>query len=480
MVLYYDPVDPRNSAPGYPGPILYHEAIRIITTALILPTFLMGVYLLLFSRMLGKRPQMIQQFEFIMIARFHFISLVYGLFLLQAHATDWPQFLGPTRNGVYPGNDLAETWPKDGPPVVWQKSVGQGFSGPAVADHKLILFHRVDNQETVDCLDAATGKPLWTFAYPTAYTDDFGFDEGPRATPSIAAGHVYTFGAEGKLHCLDFATGKKLWSVNAKKEFAAPKGFFGIACSPLVENNAVLLNIGGAEGAGIVAFDHDTGKVLWKVSDDAASYSSPIAATVNGRRYAFFFTQTGLVALDPADGKIQFRYPWHPPTRTSVSTATPLIVGDLIFLSASYGTGAILLRVKNNAVEKIWSGDDILSNHYATSVEHDGLLFGIDGRTDPGFSPPPSLRCVELLTGKIRWQDSSSGAATVTLAGDQLLVLTEKGELIRTPAAPDGFKPNARAQILPFQVRAFPALADGYLYARSKDKLVCVDLGKSN
>jgi outer membrane protein assembly factor BamB len=280
------------------------------------------------------------------------------------------------------------------------------------------------------------------------------------------------------LHCLDFATGKKIWSVNAKADFAAPKGFFGIACSPLVESNAVLLNIGGANGAGIVAFDQATGKVLWKTSNDAASYSSPIAATVNGRRYAFFFTQSGLVALDPADGKIQFQYTWHPPTRTSVSTATPLIIDDLIFLSASYGTGAILLRVKNNAVEKVWSGDDILSNHYATCVEHNGFLFGIDGRTDPGYSPGPSLRCVELKTGKIRWQDSTTGAATVTLAGDQLLILTERGELIRTRATPDGFKPNARAQILPFQVRAFPALADGCLYARSKDKLLSVDLAK--
>ncbi|HEX3799522.1 MAG TPA: PQQ-binding-like beta-propeller repeat protein [Verrucomicrobiae bacterium] len=401
------------------------------------------------------------------------------LALLPAYATDWPQFLGPTRNGVYPGKDLAATWPTDGPPVVWQKSVGQGFSGPAVANHKLILFHRVENQETVDCLDAKDGKTLWTFAYPTAYVDDFGFDEGPRATPSIADGRVFTYGAEGRLHCLDFATGKKIWSVDAKKVFGAPKGFFGIACSPLVESNAVLLNIGGSDGAGIVAFDQATGKVLWKSSEEAASYSSPVAATVNGRRYVFFFTQSGLVAVDPADGKIQFRYTWHPPTRTSVSTATPLVIGDLIFLSASYGTGAILLRIKDNAAEKVWSGDDILSNHYATSVEHNGFLFGIDGRADPGFSPEPSLRCVELKTGKIRWKDSSLGPASVTLAGDELLVLTEKGELIRTPAIPDGFKPDARAQILPFQVRAFPAIADGYLYARSKDKLVCINLGKA-
>ena len=250
-----------------------------------------------------------------MITRLHLVLACNLLCAAQLRATDWPQFLGPTRNGVYPGNDLAETWPAEGPPVVWRKSIGQGFSSPVVAHQKLILFHRVNDRETVECLDAKTGKQLWLFDYPTAYRDDFGFDEGPRAAPTIADGRVYTFGAEGMLHCLDFATGKKIWSVNAKKEFAAPKGFFGIVCSPLIESNAVLLNIGGADGAGIVAFDQNTGKVLWRATDDAASYSSPIAVTVNGRRYFFFFTQTGLVALDPASGKIQFQYSWHPPTR---------------------------------------------------------------------------------------------------------------------------------------------------------------------
>jgi outer membrane protein assembly factor BamB len=414
-----------------------------------------------------------------MATRFTLVLAFSLLLACQERAADWPQFLGPTRNGVYSGSDLAEAWPKEGPPVVWQKSVGQGFSGPAVADRKLILFHRLADQETVECLDTQTGKQLWNFAYPTAYQDDFGFDEGPRATPCIADGRVYTYGAEGMLHCLDFASGKKLWSVNTKADFQAAKGFFGIACSPLVEGDAVLLNVGGPDGAGIVAFNKTTGKVLWKTSNDEASYSSPAAATINGKRYALFFTRNGLVAVDPAAGNIQFQFPWRPRVHSSVSSATPLVIGNSIFLSASYGTGAILLRVKDNSAEKVWSSDSALSNHYATSVQRDDFLYGVDGRTDPGFRPGPSLRCVELKTGKILWKDNSVGAATVTLAGDQLLVLTERGELIRATATPDGFKPNARAQILPFQVRAYPALADGLFYARNKDKLVCVDLRKA-
>src|SRR5579862_8566257 len=143
-----------------------------------------------------------------------------------ACAGDWPQFLGPTRNGVYAGADLAAAWPKEGPPVVWKKDVGQGFSGPAVADGRLILFHRVDDQEIVACLDARTGEPKWKHAYPTAYRDDFGFDEGPRATPCLSHGKVYTFGAEGMLSCLNLADGKMVWQVNTKTEFHASKGFF--------------------------------------------------------------------------------------------------------------------------------------------------------------------------------------------------------------------------------------------------------------
>jgi len=400
------------------------------------------------------------------------LRLLAFLALFRACAGDWPQFLGPTRNGVYAGADLAEVWPKEGPNIVWRKKVGQGFSGPAVSGGSLILFHRTGDKEAVECLESGSGKLLWRFDYSTGYRDDFGFDEGPRATPTIAQGEVFTFGAEGQLHCLDLQTGKKIWSVNTKAEFGAPKGFFGMVCSPLVEGNAVLLNIGGANGAGIVAFEQSTGKVRWKATDDEASYSSPVAATINGLRYAFFFTRAGLAALDPDSGRTRFEFPWRSRMNASVNAATPLVVDDLVFLSASYQTGAALLRVKGNSVEKVWGADDVLSNHYATSVHDNGFLFGFDGRQEYG----ENLRCVELKTGKIRWSEDRFGAGTVTLAGKRLLALKENGELLLAPASPDGFKPVARAQLLPNGVRAYPALADGRLYARSKDTLVCVDL----
>jgi outer membrane protein assembly factor BamB len=399
-------------------------------------------------------------------------------FAFNVFGADWPQFLGPNRSGTTTETNLAPVWPREGPPVVWQRKVGEGFSGPVVSGGRLILFHRLEGKEAVECLDAKSGKVLWKAEYPTQYRDDFGFDEGPRATPAIAGNAVITFGAEGMLHCWTLEKGDKRWSVDTKAAFNAGKGFFGVASSPLADGDAVILNIGGRNGTGIVAFDKATGKVLWKVTDDEASYSSPVAATVAGKRRLFVVTREALVALQAGNGNVDFRYPWRPPMHASVSAAVPLIIDDLIFISASYGTGATLLRYKEGAPEKIWSNDEALSCHYATPVHRDGFLYGFDGRADPGLQADSSLRCVELKTGKVRWKEDSVKVGTVTLAGGQLLILTEKGELIIGPANPDGFKPAARAQILPFVVRAHPALADGLFYARSKDKLVCVDLRK--
>jgi outer membrane protein assembly factor BamB len=391
-------------------------------------------------------------------------------------AADWAQLLGPSRNGVYEGAPLIHEWTGNGPPVVWQKSIGHGFSGPAVTGGRLILFHRLGDQETVDCLDARTGQPIWNFAYRTPYEDDFGFDNGPRATPTIADRRVYTFGAAGMLHCLELETGKKLWSVDVQSEFQAAKGFFGMACSPLIEGDLVLLNIGGTKGAGVVAFDKSNGKLRWKASEDEAGYSSPLAATVSGQRLVLFLTRNGFLAVDPTSGGVRYRYPWHSRNTSSVNAATPLVVGDMIFLSACYGTGAIFLRLHGQEIEKVWSGDDLLSNHYATSVEYNGSIYGIHGRTDPGFNPGAKLRCIDLKTRTVRWETDSVAAATIIRANDRLLILTEKGELIDAPATPLGFQPSSRGQILSSQVRAFPALADGFFYARSTEQMVCLDL----
>ncbi|SRR5579864_6435856 len=400
--------------------------------------------------------------------------LVFALLLLTCQAAqgeDWPQFLGPGRNGVYSGA-LAATWPKSGPPLLWKLDVGQGFSAPVVARGRVILFHRRENQAIVESLDAATGKRLWSAAYPTGYRDDFGFDEGPRGAPAVAGERIYTFGAEGVLQALDFSTGKRLWSVDTQQKFGAPKGFFGAACSPLVDDGRVLLNIGGPNGAGIGAFDAATGKVLWTATNDEAGYSAPIVTTIAGVRHALFWTRAGLVDSDPATGKVLFQFPWRSRSHASVNAAAPVVVGNLVFLSASYGTGATLLQIDGTSAKQLWSSDDALSSHYATSVYRDGYLYGYHGRQEFG----QSLRAIELKTGKVQWNIDGFGAGTITLAGDRLLLIRENGEIVLAPASPKEFKPLARAQLLPAVIRSYPALADGKLYVRNERTLACFEV----
>lgn len=257
------------------------------------------------------------------------------------------------------------------------------------------------------------------------------------------------------------------------RRFEVPKGFFGAAGSPLVEDGRVLANIGGRKG-GIVAFDARSGQVLWTATNDQASYSSPIAATIAGRRLAIFLTRAGLVGLDPASGTVLFQRPWRARMAASVNAATPLVVGDLLFVSAEYGPGAGVFRLEGSTLTPLWMSNDVLTNHYATSVQHNGYLYGFHGRQEFG----QSLRAVELRTGKVRWSEERFLAGTVTLADDRLVILRERGELVVAPASPDGFRPLARAQILPGTVRAYPALSDGFLFARNEDTLVCLDLRK--
>ena len=218
--------------------------------------------------------------------------------------------------------------------------------------------------------------------------------------------------------------------------------------------------------------------MLWTATSDEASYSSPVSATIAGRHFAIFLTRNGLVGLDPATGMVQFERRWRARLAASVNAASPIVVGNLIFVSAQYGPGAAVLRLDGAKLTDLWASDDILSSHYATSVVHDGILYGFHGRQE--FNP--SFRAVELRTGKVRWSEDRFHAGSVTLALDasgknaQLLILRETGELLLAPASPEAFRPSASVQVLPPTVRAYPALANGFLYVRNDNTLLCLDL----
>jgi outer membrane protein assembly factor BamB len=388
-----------------------------------------------------------------------------------AAAADWPQFLGPTRDGRSPETGLLRSWLRRGPPRLWEKPLGAGFSGPAVADDHLIVFHRQGGSELVDCLEPATGKEQWRFASPTQYQDDFGMDEGPRATPLIADGKVFTLGAEGQLHCLELASGRKLWERNLGADYRPRKGFFGVATSPLLEQGKIIINVGGA-GAGIVAFDAATGQEAWRATDDEASYASPVAATLAGVRQIVAFTREGVVLLDPQTGAVRFRKRWRSRINASVNAASPLVVGDDVFFSACYGTGALLLRVRAVGADTVWKSDTVMSNHYSTCVHHDGYLYGFDGRQEEGAR----LRCIELATGNVRWTSERGGCGSMILAEGNLITLTEHGELLLVRATPERYDEMAYAPVLERPCRSPIALADGRLFTRAPKKLVCWNL----
>ncbi|MEX2216018.1 MAG: PQQ-binding-like beta-propeller repeat protein [Phycisphaeraceae bacterium] len=390
-----------------------------------------------------------------------------------ALAEDWPQFLGPSRDGIYRGDTkLASQWPRTGPAVVWKKKVGEGFAAPVVVDGKVILYHRVLDREVVDCLDAATGEVKWSHSDATDYTDDMRKGNGPRATPAVADGRIILHNPDGILQAVDFTSGKTIWKVDTVKQFRSTSGFFGRACSPLIEDSRVLLNIGGPQ-AGIGAFDAKTGELLWKATGDEAGYASPACATVGDKRIAFFFTRAGLVAADPKTGEVQFQQRWRSRQHASVNAATPLIVGDLVVLSSSYQTGATVLDLSGKAPREVWAGDDILSSQYVNVVHHDGFLYGFDGRNDFGDT---RLRCVDLKTGKVQWTQDKLAAGPIVLADGKLFITLEGGELLMVEASPKAFNELGRAAIHNGPVRAYASLADGFLFVRDEDTLVCVDL----
>jgi outer membrane protein assembly factor BamB len=358
--------------------------------------------------------------------------------------------------------------------VLWEKEVGEGYSGPVIAGDRLILFHRVGDEEVVECLDAATGKGRWKYAYATDYRDSFGKGDGPRSTPLVAAGHVCTLGPNGQLLCLSLEDGKKVWSRALHEDYQVRKGFFGVGTSPLLEGDLLLVNVGGKGGAGIVAFHKDTGKEVWRATGHDASYASPVAATIDGVRHALFFTREGLVSLDPAGGAVRFSKRWRSPIDASVNAASPVVVGDLIFLTACYRTGAVLLRVRKDRALEVWKSDEVLSCHFGTPVYRDGFLYGFDGRQEEGAR----LRCVALKTGKVCWTRDGFGCGSMIAAGGNLIVLSEGGDLVLVEPNGERYREKARASVLTGPCRAPMALSGGRLYARDGKKLVCWDLKK--
>jgi outer membrane protein assembly factor BamB len=398
-----------------------------------------------------------------------------------SRAGDWPQILGPHRDGSAVDETIATTWPADGPPVVWQRDAGSGFAGVAVADGTAVLYHRVGDKQIAEAMNAATGKVFWKAAFETSYIPSYTHDSGPRVVPILHDGRVYLYGATGNLRCLDLKTGKTIWSrdtyedYNSKRYFRGEPstGYFGLASSPIIEGNKILVNVGGDEsGAGIVAFSLKDGRTVWNTTRERASYSSPVAVTVDDVRHVIFVTRLNVVSIDPATGDVRFRFEFGQAGPT-VNAANPVVIDRHLLVTASYGIGAAMARISGGDAELLWRDEQLLASQYTTCVQHDGHLFGIDGRQD---GPPADLKCFDPKTRKTRWTEPSFGYATLIKVGDQLLILKTDGELILAEANADRYAPRARATVSDATCRALPALADGRLYVRDSESLKCLNL----
>lgn len=391
-----------------------------------------------------------------------------------AAADDWPRFLGPNADSHSAETGLKRNWPRDGPPKLWEVTTGSGYAGPAVSKGRLFLFHRLWDEEVLDCLDVKSGQRLWRLAQPTGYVDDFDFDDGPRAVPTVDGQQVFALGAEGRLICCDASTGKLLWQRELNKDYPFRKGYFGVGVSPLVEGDLVIILIGSRD-AGVVALDRRDGRERWRASRDAASYSTPIAAKFDSEPRIISLTRQGLLVLDPKDGKIIHQRPFRARIDASVNAATPVVSNGQVFLTASYGVGSLLLDA--NGWKEVWKGDQ-LECHYTTPVLVDGHLYGSHGRQEAGAS----LRCVEWKSGRVCWEQAGFGCAWLIAVDGLLVAVRETGEVTLLETSPERYRERASFRACDAAtnraraVRAAPAFADGILFLRGPGKLAAWQL----
>ncbi|MEW4451855.1 PQQ-binding-like beta-propeller repeat protein [Bremerella sp. JC817] len=395
-----------------------------------------------------------------------------------ARAGDWPQILGPDRNGHAQDESLLDEWPDRGPQEVWKRNLGTGYAGPAISDGVVYLFHREAASELLEAVELKTGKKIWARDMRASYQPSINPDDGPRCVPVVTEDSVIVFGAAGILRSVDRQSGKLKWEVDLAGQFGAPDGYFGFGSTPIVYDKTVMVNVGGRNGAGIVAVRLADGQFQWRATDDAASYSSPVMASIAGRPYAVFVTRMQTVVVDPFTGSVLYGFPFGARGPT-VNAATPIVSGDKLFVTSSYGVGAKLVELDKNQFKPIWENDDTLSSQYNTPVLVDGYLYGIHGREDLGR---PELRCVELATGKVMWQESNLGTAHLLYADGKLIAVTNEGTAILFRPEPKKFSEISRFRASNDIVRALPALSGGYLLVRETGTrggpVRCFQIGK--
>lgn len=415
--------------------------------------------------------------------------------------SDWPRFLGPTGDSVSTETGIITQWPKEGLRIVWQKKVATGYGMPGISNGRLFHFDRVRDNARLTCMKSETGEFLWRFEYATDYEDDYGYNNGPRCSPIIDGDRVYIYGVEGMLHCLNVLDGKLIWKVDTKKQFGFVQNFFGVGSTPVIEGDLLIAQVGGSpegekrdmgqkgNGSGVVAFDKLTGKVKYKASDELASYAVPVLATINQRRWCFVFARGGLIGMEPASGKVDFHFPWRARILESVNASNPVVVGDHVFISETYGPGSALLKVKEGGFDIVWTDenkrfDKSMQCHWNTPVHHDGYLYASSGR----HAQNAELRCIELATGKVAWSVPDLNRCSLLKIDDHFICMSEAGFVLLLRINPRKYEEVGRmvlrkqgevgeeALLLQYPCWEAPIVSHGLLYLRGKDRLVCLEL----
>jgi outer membrane protein assembly factor BamB len=397
----------------------------------------------------------------------------------QAVVSGWNQWRGPGRDGVASDDDVHDQLDHLTKEVLWKAPVKSGYSSFALCDGRLYTMEMpAPGKESVLCLDASTGKEIWRYTYG-GVDREFGSYSGPRATPAVVDGRVYTVGAVGTLLCLPAKPDgepKPLWQHNLISEFGADVPGWGIACSPLIDGNLVIVQPGGKKGS-VAAYDSVSGRFAWKALDDPNGYSSPVAATIAGVRQIVCVTGRAAAGLKADDGTKLWYYPW--PTNYDGNIATPIVAGDYVFISSGYSHGCALLHIQSldaemKATPVYVKSNKLMRNHHNTSVFKDGYLYGID---ESGL-----LRCIDLRTGEMKWESKDRANGCPILADGRLIILTDSGTIDIVEATPNKWKRTAQVKDLlhsgPASCWVLPALSDGRLYFRDGNQIVCMDLKK--
>ena len=378
---------------------------------------------------------------------------------------DWPRWRGPNGNGISTETDWNPASLTDRPNIVWRVSVGYGFSSIAVKGKYLYTMGNSGKKDTVYCLDVTNGEVVWQFSYDCR----LGEYPGPRATPTVDDGRVYTLSQEGHLFCLNAKNGKVVWKAHLVKDFGVGSPTWGFAGSPVIDGDLLLLNA-GVSG---IALDKKSGKKVWVSGPGIGGYAAPVPFNINGKRYAAIFGKTALYGVELETGKGLWFYPWK--TGYDVNAADPLIAGNRIFISSNYGSGCAMLEINDNKPHVLWKNGKF-NSHFSSFIFINGYIYGNDGAA---FSDRGVFRCLEADSGKEMWA-SDLGFGSLIAVNDKLVMLNSTGDLIIAEATPEAYVEIARAEdILPRKCWPPPVFANGRIYLRNdKGEVVCIDVSK--